>query len=730
MAAKSLPTSAKMKAGLRTTGLVSAKSKTSDPACSQAMSDWKRKDGPGLTALVASILGKCRAKAHALRQARMHRAAGSEAKAQHLEHRVASTSVKTGSVSLSARMEKARALRAERAAKGTTAAPRTAATIRSEMAAKHEAAATTRSREPSPARARAMERQRARQAAEKAPAAPERKFSSPHAKGRAELAASARRARAEGAPRERVKAVVGERKAGLSSLRGSPERQAMAARLKAGREVKRMEAKMVPGKTYGPRGEEITPKMPPAAAAAKKPTWTAANEAELQKQEAFRKTLQPRIPHDKFTAAARSERAASLRAGRASGVIPHGKGGSRAAEKNLTPEERKVFQAHTADERAEYLSVGHPSRGQFAPNRVPPLSPRTTRSRERTGLGKALASRPKPPPAPVAKPAPKPPSLREQAAATRAAKGTREERIQRIRARANVIGGNIANREEQVLAHDKKFGTSNSAGIPTKQYLGGTSARKEALRKRVVPLVKSVEKPAAAPKLETHSGTSMAAAEAHRARYEAARQARQARLTAEANAPKPPSPAKQRAAAREAQKKEMGTFVKPLVAPHSAAPPAAPKPAGPSMNRPSTPAEFAARATKAKAEIHRARKGSGEQRIQTLAAKAESRGQTARVEAIKQRLSIPKAPAAGATPQTTIAHLQHVENTSDRYHPNAIDAHIKTLGVHSKEHLQEIEKSYLGGSGKSSKPAILRKIATKIHDFRESRGRVRGIMAQ
>lgn len=59
--------------------LVSKRSKTSDPACSQAMSDWKRN---GMTPAIAAILGKCRSKAHHLRRASDQRLAGREGRAQ------------------------------------------------------------------------------------------------------------------------------------------------------------------------------------------------------------------------------------------------------------------------------------------------------------------------------------------------------------------------------------------------------------------------------------------------------------------------------------------------------------------------------------------------------------------------------------------------------------------------------------------------------------------------
>lgn len=96
--------------------LVSAKSKTGDPQCSEAMSTWQnaRRGNPVSMALEVafSILGKCRAKARALKQAAGHRGAGSEARAQALEHRATSG----GPVTAKERLAKARELRASRAA--------------------------------------------------------------------------------------------------------------------------------------------------------------------------------------------------------------------------------------------------------------------------------------------------------------------------------------------------------------------------------------------------------------------------------------------------------------------------------------------------------------------------------------------------------------------------------------------------------------------------------------
>ena len=66
-----------------TGALVSAKSKTGNPMCSQAMSAWKTS---GMTPAVAAVLGKCRAMAYQKKRARGARAAGNEARAQHWEH--------------------------------------------------------------------------------------------------------------------------------------------------------------------------------------------------------------------------------------------------------------------------------------------------------------------------------------------------------------------------------------------------------------------------------------------------------------------------------------------------------------------------------------------------------------------------------------------------------------------------------------------------------------------
>ncbi len=63
--------------------LTSARSKTGDPACSQAMSVWVRgRKGGGVPAEIFTVLARCRAKARAQGLARDHATAGNELKAQ------------------------------------------------------------------------------------------------------------------------------------------------------------------------------------------------------------------------------------------------------------------------------------------------------------------------------------------------------------------------------------------------------------------------------------------------------------------------------------------------------------------------------------------------------------------------------------------------------------------------------------------------------------------------
>lgn len=98
--------------------LVSKRSKTGDPACSQAMSQWKT---TGMTAAVAAVLGKCRAKARMLKEGASWRGAGREGRAQALEARAQRGLTKTE------RTSKAKSLLAERRARQSGAsAPRPA----------------------------------------------------------------------------------------------------------------------------------------------------------------------------------------------------------------------------------------------------------------------------------------------------------------------------------------------------------------------------------------------------------------------------------------------------------------------------------------------------------------------------------------------------------------------------------------------------------------------------
>lgn len=101
---------AKLKTGIGGK-LVSAKSKTGDPACSKAMSDWKTS---GMTPVIAAILGKCRAAAKALKQAAQHTLAGNTDKAVHWSNRAAKVSP-TIAAERSAQAAKIRTERASRA---------------------------------------------------------------------------------------------------------------------------------------------------------------------------------------------------------------------------------------------------------------------------------------------------------------------------------------------------------------------------------------------------------------------------------------------------------------------------------------------------------------------------------------------------------------------------------------------------------------------------------------
>lgn len=90
--------------------VVSAKSKTGDPACSSAMSQWVATRKSGTTpASVFAMLGQCRAKARALKQGESQRAAGNEAKAQRLE---AIARGEKGPITAKDRLARAREIRA------------------------------------------------------------------------------------------------------------------------------------------------------------------------------------------------------------------------------------------------------------------------------------------------------------------------------------------------------------------------------------------------------------------------------------------------------------------------------------------------------------------------------------------------------------------------------------------------------------------------------------------
>jgi len=92
---------------------VSAKSKTGDPACSAAMSEWVLGRATGnVSPEVNKKLGECRAKSRALRQGAQHRAAGNEGKAQRLEALAAG---RKGPITAKDRLAKAKEIRARRA---------------------------------------------------------------------------------------------------------------------------------------------------------------------------------------------------------------------------------------------------------------------------------------------------------------------------------------------------------------------------------------------------------------------------------------------------------------------------------------------------------------------------------------------------------------------------------------------------------------------------------------
>lgn len=91
-----------------------SRGKTGDPKCSEAVSAWVRRKA---TPETHKQLAKCRAMARTGGQAAKLRSAGQEAKAQHLEHRVASG----GPLGVAERRAKAKALVAERAAKAKPA---------------------------------------------------------------------------------------------------------------------------------------------------------------------------------------------------------------------------------------------------------------------------------------------------------------------------------------------------------------------------------------------------------------------------------------------------------------------------------------------------------------------------------------------------------------------------------------------------------------------------------
>jgi hypothetical protein len=94
----------------KTGKVVSSRSKTGSPACSQAMSLWKTQ---GMSPAIAAQLGKCRAMARQRRAAEGTRLSGNEARAQAWESRAARAE-SGGLITKKERLAKAKELRASR----------------------------------------------------------------------------------------------------------------------------------------------------------------------------------------------------------------------------------------------------------------------------------------------------------------------------------------------------------------------------------------------------------------------------------------------------------------------------------------------------------------------------------------------------------------------------------------------------------------------------------------
>ncbi|MGE4196010.1 MAG: hypothetical protein AB7G11_02655 [Phycisphaerales bacterium] len=113
----------------KTGKIASKRSKTGDPVCSQAMSNWKLH---GMSPSIAATLGRCRSMARQSKLAEGTRLAGNEARAQHLEHRVKQAAESGGPITVKERLEAARAARIKRKSDLTERADRQADYLQSE----------------------------------------------------------------------------------------------------------------------------------------------------------------------------------------------------------------------------------------------------------------------------------------------------------------------------------------------------------------------------------------------------------------------------------------------------------------------------------------------------------------------------------------------------------------------------------------------------------------------
>lgn len=107
---------------------VGKKSKTGDPRCSEAMSQWVRlrNMGAAIAPAIFALLGKCRSMARGRRQAESHARAGNDLKAQHLRARYSSLD---GPLSVKDRKAAVKAKLAERAARNHARASVPAPTV-------------------------------------------------------------------------------------------------------------------------------------------------------------------------------------------------------------------------------------------------------------------------------------------------------------------------------------------------------------------------------------------------------------------------------------------------------------------------------------------------------------------------------------------------------------------------------------------------------------------------